>query len=296
MTGRSHRLGSFAAFLVGLASASAQLAPDVSRLAFATSHGWTFHPAMRDGRVVGFLASQNSGAVAPAGYSILWFSRGPGGFSMQGYSGDSLAGAARKAASASQAGTWFSRAVFAEDLGGADPEPDAALTGMPRGLAEDDPLQTVAELLTPEMMQAFIETGVAAGAAELSAAEIDESSVLEPVSAMGAVLTSLASRAENLVGSDGRDLSAATDPVAGLCIPWTTTTTMQTPAGPWTSVNPSGTPCVYSRPTTIWTITCSISITCVDTCTSTVTGTGTQTGTCPGNNSGFCPIVPPCMP
>ena len=50
--------------------------------------------------------------------------------------------------------------------------------------------------------------------------------------------------------------------------------------------------CNYSRPTTVWTITCSVALNCTTTCPSVATGAGTQTGSCPGNPSGDSPVTP----
>jgi hypothetical protein len=276
----------------------AESAPTVSSLKSTIEDGWTLHPAMEASSLVGYLAQQVAGAAAPNGYTVVWFERQPDdSFSMKGYDGLSLVAAAQKVEVGLGKTGLFIYAEFANELygggGGGDAEPSATFTNMSSGLAVTDPLAPIANQLPPELMELVVQAG-AQGATGLSVSAVDNTNACNPKYKLDDTLKALIPQVEGIVASDGEDApSPSVNAIFGCCWPTTTVTTFSTPAGPWRSTNPTGTVCNYSRPTTIWTITCSISITCVTTCTSVVSGTGTQTGSCPGNPSGNCPVTPP---
>src|SRR5205085_1001111 len=110
-------------------------------------------------------------------------------------------------------------------------------------------------------------------------------------------LNSYTAQTEGIISSGGEEVPCVTAGNAmaslfGCCWPGCGTSSFNWPAGPWTSTNPTGTTCYYSRPTTTVTSTCCIGIFCGVTCTTTRTPGPTQTGSCPGNPSGNCAVSP----
>jgi hypothetical protein len=288
------------AVVSGFASISnANSAPVVSGLKNVLDSGWALHPATDPtGIVIGYLAQQTTGVMAPNGYSIVWLERQTNGsFSMKGYDGFNLIDAARKVQASSSVAGVFVHTEFAELLYStplsSDAEPMFGFTVMSSGLAITDPLQPIASELPPEWMEALVENG-ALGATSLSASTVDHTIECVPTDKLNATLIMLTPDIEFILATDGVQVSQAVNAFFTCCFPWTRTTYFDTPSGPWISTNPTGATCNYSRPTTRNQITCTTSITCATTCVSVAVGPGTpRTGSCPGNPSGNCPVSTP---
>lgn len=128
-----------------LAPAPAAFAQDFQKGVSLVRHhaaGWTFSPAILDGRVIGFLAWADAGVGAPGNITTIWFARGPkNAWTISGWTGDALGGAVQYVRE-----TYQSPALFSHDgllvrsanfaLEAAKPEP------MVNGFFAADPLAT----------------------------------------------------------------------------------------------------------------------------------------------------------
>ncbi|MBM4107218.1 MAG: hypothetical protein FJ255_00120 [Phycisphaerae bacterium] len=263
----------------------------VSNLRVQISENWALHPAMAGNTLVGYLAQQVGGTPAPNGFSIVWFRRLPGdAFSMEGYSGTSIAEAAEKVRMLLDDPSAFDVSELA-GLAATGAEPEAGFVPMVDGLAVTDPLQPYAGSMPAELLEWFVSLG-SEGATELTGFTADPSpACTETFNAsddlLGMVLPSFIVQIEEVVASNGAPESSSFfcyDPVA-----WAT--------GPWVSVVavPAGIPpvCSYSR-LYIRTRKCCLLGSCI--CWDMDCGGGlVQSGSCPAPPGLLlCPLTPSC--
>lgn len=276
-----------AALLLG--GASNALAADVACISFTVEGEWRFHPGVVNDLVVGYLAEHDGGP----GYQVVWFERTTEGtYSMKGYEGENLLEGAAAIIDMYGEPNMFSYTEFADTSGASY---GASFTPIVDGLAVTDPLQPHAGTLPSEVFDLLVQCG-AQGAMTLSSLSSSEGEDCHVDSEMEETLDVFTAQTETLIATHGADGGEPIMAVLACCWPRTTRTSFQMPAGGWTSTNPTGTTCNYSRPMTVYTTTCNISITCAVTCTTAPSGVATQLRSCPGNASGNCPLVPSCQP
>jgi hypothetical protein len=247
-----------------------------------------YYAAIQNDSVIGFL-SKATQAVPSTSYGFVWWARTEDDtFTMKGID----------AASINEA-VCVVREEFSPDMLFYQQELDVAVeacvacgatsaaagsTTMENGLSVDDPLQTVASALGPELMELAVACG-AAGASGLSALAVTPSASGTPnTSAADDLLKWMTQTTEGLLAGEWSDPDIPSGPevLATAC----STTVVY---GSWTAATPcAGGGCRYTG--TAYTITCCR----VGTATICTTTTAAHNRTCPGACVTTPVIRPPC--
>ncbi|MDX9910233.1 MAG: hypothetical protein RBS39_00230 [Phycisphaerales bacterium] len=186
---------------------------------FGADAGWEYFPAFDDGEVVGFIVERTEAPVSPSEYSVLWYERVNGQFTLAlGWTDAGAVDAAQFVCAEQNDPTLFEHSMIGVEVAEANGGCGVVLTpGDPveLGLSTSDPMQSLAGLLTPELMEIVIEMG-AAGASTLSALEV------EGVAGEGGAIT-LSAAVHEALAADFEASLAAGEPIVvsaiGLCIP-----------------------------------------------------------------------------
>jgi len=274
-----------------------QSVSDVSGFTIDLDNGWRLYPGFVGSHLEGYLAQQITGDAAPLGYSVVWFERqADDSFSMKGYDGLKTSDAATKIEDSRNQPGLFSHCDFADGVVGVITEPSASFVEMLDGLAVTDPLQPVAAELSSEVMEAYV-MSAGEGAASLSAASVSSQSGCGTIQS---VLAALVPQDEGIIASNGDAFPDVSNPCVesgdALIAINCSSTSIFVPTGSWTSSNPTGTKCSYTRPTLEKITVCCWHVFGPITCTKKTGRTALQSGSCPGNPSGNCPTTPSCVP
>lgn len=158
-----------------IAAAASVSADELVGISFAADEGWTYHPAVEDGLVVGYLAEHTGSSSAPHGLSVVWYERDGAFFSVT--SGwvdtdtDMIAASLALAAGSPDLFDHSDLGMRASAIIDACEEAATLPLRVQNGLDATDPLAEVAILFEPQEMQAYVDAG-AVGADVLSALEV----------------------------------------------------------------------------------------------------------------------------
>lgn len=275
---------------VGLMGTTAFADPlNEKALAIDASNGWRYYPAVQYGEVVGLLAEQLDDGASYGAYSTLWHQRlADDTWATAGYKGP--ASEAALVLASGNPGLSFGKAllpgVVNESCNGVA---TTTFEQLESGLSVNDPLMLIANEFTPEEIELLVFLG-AEGAAGVSGMFVSQNDLTGATMPINVFLTDVTGFAQHAI--DVADPSST--PPSLLCFPRSVTTTTEVPApgSTWGVAGPNlcG-DCTYTRAASVYTTTCSMSITCVSTCVTTGPVAGTMTRTAKSSN-GTCPASP----
>lgn len=280
---------------LGFVSRASAFEPQGPMVEFTADGGWRYHPATQNGTVVGFLAEQVAGNVAPNGFTVAWYERSGDAFTIAtGWKDATVIEAGVKVATDRGQLDLFSNATIGADIWEAIRSCEVANkvgSAVQAGLALDDPYQPIAAMLPPEVMEFVVEIG-AAGATALSAKEVDlVPSENGPVTAASKELLGLESRIEaEIAGGNGLALAFSWPCWPGTYCRSTSVTGPCNLVGGFGNGSCSG--CKYTCTVTTFTTCAYISLNCTVGPATTTTTTTTKNKSCAGDPTN-CPPTPP---